>query len=54
MDNHPINDIYSNLDVKGVKSLIFDIGGLILDDSGENLQQKLNLSEQRKGELAIG
>lgn len=51
MDNHPINDTHSNLDVKGVKSLIFDIGGLILDDSGENLQPKLNLSEQRKGEL---
>lgn len=51
MNDDSVNASHGNLDVKGVKSLIFDIGGIILDDSDRNLRNELNLDANREAEL---
>lgn len=45
------HDPNTHLAIKGVKSLIFDIGGIILDDSDQILWQKLSLPEEKRREL---
>lgn len=42
---------HNNLAIKGVKSLVFDIGGIILDDSDQILWQTLNIPDQKREEL---
>jgi len=41
-----------HLDIKGVKSLIFDIGGIILDDSDQTLWNALSLDPDRQQALS--
>lgn len=41
----------NHLDAKGVKNIILDIGGIILDDSDQILERELNLPEEQFKEL---
>lgn len=51
MDKNSQNLGQSNLGATRAKSLIFDIGGIILDDSDEYLRKQLNLDAKREAEL---
>lgn len=48
MNNSQQTSDSNNLDVTRVKTLVFDIGGVILDDSDEILWQHLNLTEEKR------
>lgn len=51
MDKNSQNLGQFNLGITRAKSLIFDIGGIILNDSDEYLRKQLNLDAKREAEL---